>query len=186
MSLKKDFILPIIVLSVICLLVSGALTVVNYFTEPVIKDAEEKRAVTAMKEIISNADGFEILIMDNPRFDNIPKNVTEIYRTTNNLGFIFMVTSHGYGGDIKLICGITPDGKVIRTAVLSHNETQGLGTPIFEPSHAGQYWNNDRNGIESITAISGATITSNAYKNGIRDAFTAFEIIKNINWEDKL
>jgi len=179
MNIKKDFILPIVVLSLICLFVSGALAIVNYYTDPVIKSASKQRENDAMKEIIPHADEFILLDINNIRLeDNFPKTIASIYNTTNNAGYIFLVTTPGYGGEIKLICGITLDGKIIKTATLEHNETQGLGTPIFDQPHAGQYWGNDKAGIEEIDVISGATITSNAYKNGIRDALTAFEILK--------
>ena len=172
MSIKKEFVLPIIVLSVICLVVSAALAVVNNLTKPVIESKAAERAADARKKIIPQADNFELLAID-----GLPKRVTEAYRATNDTGFIFMVTVIGYGGEIQLICGVDPDGKVIMSDVLAHNETQGLGTPIFAQPHAGQYWGRDKNGIESVEAISGATITSNAYKNGIRDALLAYEIL---------
>ncbi|MCL2442229.1 MAG: FMN-binding protein [Treponema sp.] len=178
MNIKKDFIIPIIVLSLICLFVSGALAIVNYYTNPVIKTAAKQREDNAMKEIIPQADEFIPLDINKIRLENdFPKTVTSIYETSNNAGYIFLVTTPGYGGDIIIICGITPEGKIIKTAVLEHNETQGLGTPIFDHPHAGQYWGINKTGIESIDVISGATITSNAYKNGIRDALTAFDIL---------
>ncbi|MDR0502764.1 MAG: FMN-binding protein [Treponema sp.] len=176
MSVKKDFILPVTVLSLICLVISGALAVVNNLTKPVIENAASQRAAAARQDIIPAAEGFELI-----EAEGLPKRITEVYRTTNNVGYIFMITTHGYAPeDIKMICGIDPEGKVIKTATLSQNETQGLGTPIFEQPHAGQYWGRDRSGIEGVAAISGATITSNAYKNGIRDAFAAFEIVKTL------
>lgn len=172
--MKKDFILPILVLSLICFVVSGALAFVHSKTQPIIEEAAKERAERARREIIPQADDFELL-----KIDGLPERITEVYRATNNTGFIFMITTYGYAPEeIKLICGIDPDGKILRTAVLSQNETQGLGTPIFEQPHAGQYWGKDRNGIEGISVISGATITSNAFKNGIRDAFAAFEIVR--------
>jgi len=180
-NIKKDLIIPIVVLSLICLFVSGALAIVNYFTEPVIKLAADERAKTAMKEIIPQADGFIIL-----EIDNLPKTVTSVYESTNNSGYIFMVSSQGYGTEaIKLICGIDLSGRVIKSAVLSHNETQGLGTPVFENPHASQYWGKEKSGIENIEVISGATITSRAYKNAIRDAFIAYEIVTSDSQRSK-
>jgi len=176
MSIKKDFVMPIIVLPLVCLFVSGALALVNNLTQPIIENAAAERAALARKEIIPQADGFELVDAE-----GLPRTVTEIYKTTNNTGYVFMVSVRGYGVDpIRLICGIDMNGRVIRSQVLAHDETQGLGTPIFEEPHAGQYWGNDRNGIEQIQAISGATITSVAYKNAIRDAFTAYEIVRNL------
>jgi len=170
--MKKDFIVPVLILSLICLFVSGALAVVNSFTDPIIKNNENERAQAARKEIIPQAEDFIKL-----EIDNLPNSIIEAYKTSNNAGYIFTVTTHGYGGEIKLICGVDPKGFIIRTAVLSHNETQGLGTPIFEEPYSGLFWNKDKNAIESIDVISGATITSNAYKNSIRDSLLAYDIL---------
>ena len=175
--MKKDFIMPILVLSLICLSVSGALAVVNKYTHPVIETAAAERAAAARKEIIPNADSFELLTIDSFRDDGIfPRTISEVYRATNDAGYVFMVLSPGYGGDIKLICGIDNDGRIIRTSVLAHTETKGMTDAVFQDPHESQYAGKDKN-LDGITAITGATISSTAYKNGVRDAFIAFEII---------
>ena len=175
MSVKNDFVMPILVLFSLCLLVSGALAFGNMLTQPIIEEAAEQRAEAARREIIPQAVDFVIV-----EVDGLPKSVHAIYRTTNNVGFIFETTTLGYGGEVKLLCGIDPNGKVIKTVVLEQSETKGFGTPVFDEPHSGQYWGRDKNGIEDIAAISGATISSNALKRGIRDSFTAFDIVKGI------
>jgi len=178
--LNKEFLMPLIILPLICLIISGALAVVNSYTKPVIENASAQRAAQARKEIIPEAAGFELMEIDNFKNNyNLPLTITEVYSTANNVGFIFIITTPGYGGNVVLICGIDPDGKIIKTAALAQTETKGLGTPIFEKPYLDQYWGRDKNGIENIDAKSGATISSNAYKNGVRDAFAAFEIVRN-------
>ena len=169
--MNKDFIMPIIVLSLICLFVSGALAVVNNFTFPVIKNAAAQRAAAARKEIIPHADGFKP-----ENTEGMPRTITEAYKATNNTGYVFMVTVPGYGGNLNMICGIDNDGKVIKTQVLSHTETKGMTDAVFSDPHESQYIGKDKN-LHGINAVTGATISSNAYKNGVRDAFAAFEIV---------
>ena len=177
--MKKNYIAPIVVLMAICLFISGALAVSNSITEPIIAAAAAERAETARKSILPTAAGFELMDIENFRSDgSISKRITEVYRTTNNVGYIFMITTAGYGGDIKLICGVDPNGKIINTATLSQTETQGLGTPVFAEAHAGQYKGRDRSGAETVSVISGATITSVAFRNGIIDALAAFETVR--------
>lgn len=170
--MKKDFIMPIIVLPLICLVVSGALTVVNHFTEPVIISAANERAEAARRDIIPQADGFELI-----ESDDFPRTIAAAYRTTNDAGFIFMINTAGYGGEISLICGISPDGIIIKTATLAQMETKGLATPVFEKAHEDQYTGKDKELI-GITAVTGATISSTAYKNAVRDAFAAYETVR--------
>ena len=168
--MKKDFVLPIIVLSVISLFVSGVLAMGYGMTQPVIEAAASQRAEIARKEVIPQADGFVLL-----ELEGLPKRITDVYGTTNNVGFVFMISTVGYGGEIKLICGIDPEGKIIKTATLSQTETKGIATKVFDQE--ARYIGKDKK-LEGTDAISGATITSNAYKNGIREAFEAFEIVK--------
>jgi len=175
MNLKNDFILPIVVLLLICFFVSGALAIVNSITEPIISEAAKVRAAEEKKRIIPNAE-FDLLIVD-----GLPRSITEVHRATNGMGYIFAVSVIGYGTEeIKLLCGVDPEGRIIRATVLSHNETQGLGTPIFEEPHAGQYWRKNIREIETVAVISGATITSVAFKRAMRDALTAFEIVAEV------
>ena len=123
--MKKDFVAPILVLTLICLIVSGALVIGNGITQPVIEKVAVERAETARKEIIPYADAFVLLDVG-----GLPKTITEVYGTTNNVGFIFVINTSGYGGEMKLICGIDPDGRIIKCMTLAHSETKGLGTLV--------------------------------------------------------
>ena len=176
--MKNDFVLPILVLSLICLVVAGALAVVNNFTLPVIELAAAERAAAARKEIIPEADGFDFLVVE-----GAPRSIIEIYKATNDTGYIFIISIPGYGGNIDLICGINNDGRIIKTAVLAHTETKGMTDPVFaqhhptQPTFQGNFIGKDKD-LNGIVPVTGATISSNAYKNGIKDAFTAFELIR--------
>ena len=49
-------------------------------------------------------------------------------------------TSKGYGGEIRLIVGMKPDGSIVNYEVLEQKETPGLGTKMvdwFKPAAAG-------------------------------------------------
>jgi len=170
--MKNDFVIPILVLSLICLFVSGALAFVNELTNPVIENASAQRAAAARKEIIPQADGFELI-----NIEGLPRTILEVHRTTNNTGYIFMMSVQGYGGKINMICGIDNDGRIIKTQALSHTETKGMTDPVFSDPHESQYIGKDKN-LHGINAVSGATISSNAYKKGVSDALTAFEIMQ--------
>ena len=170
--MKKDFIMPIVVLSMICLFVTGALAIGHSLTQPIIAAAAAERARLAMREIIPQAENFEPL-----ELHGLPGALYAAYRTTNNAGYIFIVTTSGFGGAIRTICGIDPDGRVIRTSVLFHSETPGFSDPVFAESNVSQYWGRDRSGIEGVSVIAGSTVTAVAFKNALRYAFAAFEIV---------
>ena len=174
--MKKDFVMPILVLALICLAISAALAFTDSITRPIIKSAADERANEAKYQIIPDATGFELL-----ELAGLPDSVTEVHKSTNDVGYIFMITAPGgYGGSIEMICGIDPDGKIISAATLAHSETKGLGTKIDEPDYANQYIGQD-SALSGISAIAGATISSNAYYDGIKSAFAAFEIARGVD-----
>ena len=170
-SIKKDFVLPILVLTVICLVISAALAVTNSFTAPVITKAAAARAEEARNAIIPSAEGFEQVDTD-----GLPATDTEAYKSTNNVGYVFMLTTTGYGGDIKLICGIDPDGKMIGIKTLEQSETKGLGTKAIDKLES--LIPGKDSALDGVDAVSGATITSKGYLSAVNDALKAFELVK--------
>ncbi|MCL1848773.1 MAG: FMN-binding protein [Clostridiales bacterium] len=172
--MKNDYIMPILVLAMICMLVSGALALCNSFTEPVIAEADAQRAQAAREDVIPGAGGFTQISVD-----GLPASVTQVFEAANGAGYIFMLTTSGYGGEIRLICGIDATGKLIKCAMLANAETKGLGTRVFEDAYTSRFIGLDSR-LEGVAAITGATITSNAYKNAILDAFAAYEAVSGL------
>jgi major membrane immunogen (membrane-anchored lipoprotein) len=65
---------------------------------------------------------------------------------------------------------------ILNTTAVAHTETKGISDPVFlelAPACVGK-----DNTLEGIDTVSGATISSKAYMNGIRDAFIAFDIVQ--------
>ena len=171
--MKDDFVKPIVVLTLICLLVAGALAVTNAATEPVIKAAAAERADQARREAIPGASGFTEVSTE-----GLPDTVREVYASDNGVGYVFTVVVKGYGGDITVICSIDNDGKIMSTAVLPpHSETSGIGTRIEEPQFTDTFIGAGP-GLEGVSAVTGATISTTAYIQAIKDAFAAYELIK--------
>ena len=91
------------------------------------------------------------------------------------IGYAIEVTSaEGYGGDIRLMCGITTEGVLRGVSILEISETAGLGMragTVLVP----QIHNMDVQHItftktgktlpDEIDAISGATVTTTAFVN---------------------
>jgi len=174
--MKKSFneiIKPVLVLVCICLVVTALLAYINSVTSPIISKAEQEKTEQAMTEVLADADGFE-----KPEIENLPDRVTEVYTATNGAGYVFMLTTKGYGGDMKLICGMKSDGTIEECKTLSHAETSGLGSKTAEDPYRNQYCGKSADTLGEVDAITGATISSTAYKNAIEDAFKAYDMIK--------
>ena len=86
------------------------------------------------------------------------------------------LSKKGYGGEIRLMVGLTPDRKVVTYRPLAANETPGLGAKLGDQEFSKQF--NDKDGTAlkvkkdggEIDAITGATITSRAVCEAIADA----------------
>lgn len=169
----KEIFKPIIVLTIICLVVTALLAYINTITAPIIEEAEKEAAQKAMTEVLPNADAFNPVELDAP-----PERVREIYSASNGAGYVFMLVTKGYGGDMKLICGVNSDGTISACKTLSHSETSGLGSKTAEDPYRNQYIGKNADTLADVNAITGATISSNAYKIAIEDALKAFEMVK--------
>ena len=174
--MKKSFneiIKPVLVLVCICLVVTALLAYINSVTSPIIAKAEQEKTEQAMSEVLAEADGFNPL-----KIENLPERVTEVYSAQNGSGYVFMLTTKGYGGDMKLICGMKADGTIEQCKTLSHAETSGLGSKTAEDPYRNQYSGKSADTLSEVDAITGATISSTAYKNAIEDAFKAYNMVK--------
>lgn len=174
--MKKSFneiIKPVLVLVCICLVVTALLAYINSVTSPIIAKAEQEKTEQAMSEVLADSDGFEKL-----EIENLPERVTEVYGAQNGSGYVFMLTTKGYGGDMKLICGMKADGTIEQCKTLSHAETSGLGSKTAEDPYRNQYCGKNADTLSEVDAITGATISSTAYKNAIEDAFKAYDMVK--------
>ena len=100
-------------------------------------------------------------------------------------GYAVMAASTGFSGPVSLMVGITADGIIYNTSVLSQSETPGLGAKCTEPAFADQFRNfnpaekvlkvkKDGGDVDAITA---STITSRAYTNAVQIAIDVYKAI---------
>lgn len=172
--MKKDFVMPILVLTVICLVVSAALAFTNAKTAPIIAETEKSSADAARVEMLPAADSFTELPLT-----GVPASVTGAYKADNGAGYVFMLSSKGYGGAISIICGIDSNGVIVGCKVLTHSETKGLGSKIADTDFLSQFSGKDAQ-LSDVDTISGATISSGAFISAINDAFAAYDIVKEV------
>ncbi len=172
-------------LGIICIIVSGLLAYVNSITAPVISANDQKTFEASMSEVLPNGGSFtEEKISFTP--DESGVELSSIYKAENG-GYVATAVCHeGYGGDITVMVGIKDDMTVNKIKIMSLSETAGLGAKSDTPEFMNQY-NGLKNGISvvknnggsaadnTISAISGATITSKAVTKAVNCALQAAE-----------
>ncbi|MBE6707232.1 MAG: FMN-binding protein [Ruminococcaceae bacterium] len=160
----------IIVLVVICLVIGGAMAAVNMITEPKIAAAEAEAERLALSEVCPENGGFEAV-----EGIELPESVKEIYRDLDGEGYVAMLSVGGYDSSkpMSVAVGFTNDGKIIKCKVISaQGETSGIGSKVTGEDFLAQF-NGKSEGLEGVDAISGATISSSALIEAVRESFSA-------------
>jgi electron transport complex protein RnfG len=174
-GMMKNYIAPILALSLICLVMAGALALVNNVTYPVIAEAAAERADQARRDIIPAAENF--ILIEN---DGFTSTILYAHRAVNRagdmLGFTFIVSTKGFGGEMRIICGINPNGQIISSSILADSETISFVQRVAERSNELEHGGGS---LLDIDAISNATVTFNAYRRALEDAMRAFQLVGN-------
>ena len=178
----KDILKLGVTLFAICAVAALVLGVTNNITAPVIEERNIQASNEARKIVLSEADEFKELEGMN---SDIVLEVYEGIKDGQVIGYTIKTSSKGYGGAIELMVGISKDGKITGVEIGNHSETPGLGSKATEPMFKNQYVDKDvsnsllvvkgsANNDNEISAISGATITSNGVTNGVNAAMKIY------------
>ncbi len=163
----------IVVLTVICLVVAVALAGVNFITAPIIAEADAAAAFEACFKVMPTASDFENVDLT----DGLPATVTSIYKETTGQGYAVKITTKGYETGLVILCGIDSEGRITGTTIVSGNETPSIGGQCGKPAYSDQYLGLGDD-LSSVEGISGATLTSTAYKSAVSDALKAVSILE--------
>ena len=182
-------------------LISGCLLGLVYdVTKEPIAEAKAKAEQEACQEVFADATSFaevgwttgtvptSITAAESDYGTTIDKVMAAQDASGNVLGYVITVTNHeGYGGDIQFSVGIRNDGTVNGVSILDIAETAGLGMKA-DPVLKDQFVNKNvaqfvttktgATGDDQIDAISGATITSDAFVRGANAALNHFQAIQ--------
>jgi len=175
-KLNKNIIAITLNLTIACV-ISGVIIAGTYqLTAATAKKRSIEIKNKSMKNLVTAADTFKS-IKGKPDW-------VEAKKGNKTVAYIVPSESKGYGGIIRLLIAIDTNGKVIDYNVLDSKETPGLGdkasSNLFKDQYKGKTTKNmkivkDIKNKENIQAISGATITSNAVNNGVREAVISVE-----------
>lgn len=165
----KTYIKNLAVFVCICSVITLLLAATNFITAPVIEENQNAAANAALLQVMPEGKGFETA--DISTF-SLPATVTEVHKETSGLGYVVKLTTAGYGSDFVIMCGVNSDGVVTGAVCLSSNETLSK-----EKTYGENFTDKDAAGVEAVDTISGATKTTEAYKNAVKDALNAAIIL---------
>ncbi len=182
----------ILVLTLICFIAAVALYQVNELTKEPIALAYKEEKLKAIRSVLPKYDNkpdtenegkISIVIGKDDAGNDIAKDYYVATMEGEIVGVAFEgISSEGYGGDIVVMVGVTPDGTIHGIEIIRHAETPGLGTKIAEEPFLslfpGRNLENTKWGVKKdggdIDQITGATISPRAVVFAIDDELKRF------------
>ncbi len=164
----KKSIKSIVSLVCICSVVAVLMALTNYFTAPIIEKNEAQSANAALLEVLPDGGSFEELDISSY---TLPATVTAAYRAENG-GYVIKLTTVGYSSGLVLMCGIRADGTVSGVACLASTETLG-----HEKTYGQNLIGKTADTLTSVDTVSGATKTTGAMRDAVKDALNATVIL---------
>ena len=163
-------------LLVITALVALALAGVNAITAPVIAELKAQKTQAAVEAVLPGG-GAEVDFTDDSGM------VKTVY--ASEAGYAVLVETNGFGGKISMMVGVDKAGKVLGVSIISHAETPSLGAVAADKTSNGQAFRDQFVGQtgtltvgDSVEAISGATITSQAVTDGVNAAQACVAVLE--------
>lgn len=164
-----------------CLLVAGMLAGANYLTHQKIADNNYAQEEATRYKVLKMAEKFEPVDINSDGEADCYAG----YANDMIVGYTFITSAKGYGGDVTVMTGILFDGKINDVAILSHSETPGLGAKADNSDFTDRFKQafdengfavtKDNNGnAANIDAITGATVTSRAVTSAVNEAIKMY------------
>lgn len=186
-------------LCLISALATGVLGYAYEVTKAPIAEAAAKQKAASLKQILPDFD--KTALEEEVKVDDRICKCLSVTKDGKIVGVAVEAAAQGFGGDVKVLIGFLPDGKINKAVVSDHKETPGLGTSatdrikqktifdLFGPTKedTGLAPSKFLDQFETITAksgagmtvgtidaISGATVSSKAVTDAISNACKAF------------
>lgn len=169
--MTKKNLMPVIVLSAICIAAALLLSVINIFTGPRIADNKEKKANEKLVMVYPGGSDFKKL--DLASYEGLPASITAAYSEGSG-GFVIQSTVTGWKPGLVIMCGIDANGKIVGADYIASNETLGA-----ENGLGGRFVGKDKNTVTpDLVAGPTAKMTTGAYYNAIKDSLEAYNLLK--------
>ena len=188
-KLESTLLNMVLVLTGVAVVMGGILALVNHLTEGPISEVNKKKTDDGIKAVMV-CDDLTLGKTDTVKQTINGKEYTYIiYQVKDaqgkDLGAAVESTTMGFGGDLKILVGFDPEGKILGYTLLEHAETPGLGAKAdkwFQKGEKGDIVgktpsepltvSKDGGQVDAITA---STITSRAFLLAVNNAYNAYK-----------
>ncbi|MBE6659434.1 MAG: FMN-binding protein [Ruminococcaceae bacterium] len=175
-------------LMLITTLTALLLACVNLLTEPVISANDEAKKEAAVLDLFPDAS--EIVSLTETASDTYPEGINEVftvYQAGKLIGYCVDAQAMGFGDYIGMMVGVTPDYRITGIRVLSIAETPGIGMAVAEHDYLTGYEGLSApvtfdDGPNHADAISGATYSSRAIRNGVNLVLDYLSVLDDMSY----
>ncbi len=158
----KDLLRPTLILVFICVVVTGALSVTNYFTKDTIALQKQQAVETAMKQLIPNGEYTDL------------SGENSFYSAKvggKEAGYIALTQAMGYKNYIQVMTAFDINGRVIGVNVIDcADESPGIGQKVGTDQAFQNQFIGMTKPSETADAITGATISSKGVQKAVDSA----------------
>ena len=189
-KLESSLLNMLLVLTGVAVVMGGVLAFVNHLTEGPIAQQKEKALADGIKAVMCVND------LKVAKTDEVKQNDTKgkemvftVYQIQDaqgkELGAAVESTAMGFGGNLKVLVGFDPEGKILGYTLLEQTETPGLGAKAdkwFQKGEKGDIIGKDPSTPLTVSkdggqvdAITASTITSRAFLLAVNNAYNAYK-----------
>lgn len=170
----KDILIPTLALFLIATICTAILAITNSVTEGKIAENQIKTQTEARMTVFPEAKSFS----EDKELDGNTYNEA-LDENGKVIGYVFMASDKGYGGEVVIMTGINGEGKVTGIQTLELSETAGLGMNAKKEDFRNRFKGksgpfvvskdatSETASLEKIDALTGATITSRAVTSAV-------------------
>ncbi len=186
----REYVYPVVILVVICVVTTALLAITNFVSAPVIEKNQEASATATRKELLTDADSFTSVDTDLQTSEDQSAKVTEVYQADNGSGYVITVVTKSFGGDLTMMVGLSSDGAITGVKVTDSSDTPGVGSKDAQPDYLAQY-----DGLSQLTSedvkketsttsdgavfqyITGASVSGSAIHKGVYLALEQYKTL---------
>lgn len=185
----REYLRPVIVLMLIACASAASLALVHDQTKDRIAYNQKLELLRALARVLPSYDNEpdqDVFTTTSP--GNFPVTCYRGREGTSMTGVAVRITTReGYSGTVTVLAGLNLAGEITGVEILEHRETPGLGDRITREEFRGQFrgrhlgapesegWKVKKDGGD-FDALTGATISSRAVVNSVREGLEAVEM----------
>lgn len=159
----KALLKPTLILTAICLVVTAALSVTNFFTQDKIAAAKAETVAAAMERLVPGA-----------AFQELQEGVYE----ASTGAYVFLTSQMGYKSEIQVMTAVDRSGTVTGVTVVDcSEESPGIGQKVGTDMDFIEQFSGQSKQVQA-DAITGATFSSDAVTKAVNDALILFADLK--------